>query len=248
MTKAKSKIHFVALIGVAVDADIFAYWIPHYKALAFDSYSVFLHASPDVGESQKAEALFIDEGFRVTMLPEGSIRNNPVCPGDPGLGVRSIIMDLASLSMDEGDFIVTADGDEFQYWPEAPREMVARGIKLVTGNLIDCFDDTLHAPDPKKTLKENYPTEYFDLSALWKTNPYNMNKICLSPARYPVDFSGSHGLKRHHAEVAPTVFASGPIAVMHYRWRESALLRVKNRPGWPEHEIAFIKNFFSVVE
>lgn len=248
MTKAKSKIHFAALVGVAVDADLFAYWIPHYKALSLDSYSVFLHESKDAAANHQAELLFIREGFLVTMLPEDAIRNNPFCPGDPGLGVRSIIMDLVSRCIDKGDYLLTTDGDEFQDWPESPHETIARGIELVTGTLIDCFDDTLHAPDPAKPLKENYPVEYYNLSSLWKKVPYNTKKICLSPARYPVNFSGSHGIKDHHALVTPKVFASGPITVLHYRWRETALKRVLGRPNWPENEIAFIKNFFNVVE
>ncbi len=244
----KSKIHFAAMVGVDFDADLFQYWIPHYKNLRFDSYSIFLHESLNPEANFKALKLFTSSGFRVTMLPEPTVRNNPVCPGDPGIGVRSVIMDLVSLSIPETDFLVTADGDEFQAWNETPHEAVARGIRLVTGRLIDCFDDTLHAPDPEKTLSENYPGEIFNLSANWKQFPYNTKKICLSPARFPVDFSGSHEVKRHHEDVTPRYVGSGPMNVYHYRWRESALKRVLNRPNWPLEEIASIKKFFQVGE
>lgn len=182
------------------------------------------------------------------MIPEPSIRNNPVSPGDVGIGVRSVIMDLVSLSMNPADYLITADGDEFQQWTESPQDTVGRGIGLVRGELIDCFDDSLHAPDPKKTLAENYPTEYFNLSSLWRGSPYNTKKICLSPARYPVDFSGSHEEKRHHHSVLPRVISTGPLTVLHYRWRESALRRVKNRPGWEEPEIKYVKEFFNVTD
>ncbi len=246
MPKARPKIHFAALFGVAVDADLLHYWIPHYKALNLDSYSVFLHESKDPVLNAAVESRFIMEGFRVTMVPEGAVRNNPVCPGDPGIGVRSIIMEMVALSMDEKDYLITADADEFQQWTESPRATLERGVGVVLGDLIDCFDDTLHAPDPDKTLAENYPTEYFNLSSLWKEHPYNTKKICMSPARYPVDYSGSHEVKRHHHRVLPRVVVTGPIMVLHYRWRESALLRVMGRPNWPEQEIRFIKEFFGL--
>lgn len=245
-TPQRPKIHFLALIGVALDADLFPWWIPHYKALNLDSYTVFLHEGPDASQNLAAQALFIREGFRVTMLPEKTVRDNPVCPGDPGIGVRSVLFDLCALALLAEDFIVTADGDEFQVWTESPHAALARGLKLVTGSLIDCFDDTLHGPDPEKTLAENYPIEYYNLSGLWRSVPYKTQKICMSPSPYPVDFSGSHEVKRDHTEVTPRLPSTGPLAVLHYRWRESAFKRVQNRPNWPPEEIAFIKNFFHV--
>lgn len=245
MPKARPKIHFAALFGIAVDTDLMPYWIPHYKALGLDSYSIFLHESPDSNLNASVEAKFIASGFRVTMIPENAIRDNPITPGAPD-GVRSILMEMVALSMDEEDFLITADSDEFQQWNESPREAVERGIGLVLGELIDCFDDTLHAPDPKKSLAENYPVERYNLSSLWREVPYKTKKVCMSPARYPLDFSGSHEPKRHYQDVLPSVFATGPINVLHYRWRDSMFLRVKGRVYWPENELQFVRKFFGL--
>ncbi len=242
----KPKIHFAAMVGVAFDADLFPYWIAHYKALGLDSYSIFLHEGLDAAANMAAKMLFINSGFMVTMLPEKTVRENPICPGEPGIGVRSVIMDMINLSIHEDDFLLTADGDEIQQWNETPHEAVARGIKIVLGRHVDCFDETLHAPDPAKSLQENYPLEHLSLCSYWKEFPYNTKKICMSPARYPVDFSGSHEVRRHYQDAAPRLVSTGPINVLHYRWRETVLKRVKDRPNWPPEEIAAIKKFFSV--
>jgi hypothetical protein len=239
------KIHFAALFGIAVDADLLDYWIPHYKALHFDSYTIFLHKSENEPLNIDVEARFINEGFLVTMIPENALRVNPITPGAPD-GVRSILLELLSLAIPEGDFIVTADADEFQIWTEKPHDVVNRGVGLVLGTLIDCFDESLHAPDPKKSLAENYPIEYLNLSSLWRDMPYKTAKVCMSPARYPLDFSGSHEPKRHYHNVLPRVIATGPITVLHYRWRASAFQRVSGRSYWPEHELAFVRQFFGL--
>lgn len=250
MPEAKSKIHFATMVGIDVDSDLFSWWLPYYKSLKLDSYTAYLHSSLDENLNEGSKRLFQEYGFNVVMLPEGVVRDNAIRCNEPGIGVRSFLFDALALTFPKQDFLVTADGDEIQEWPENPRSYIERGIRIVIGEHVDCFDETLHAPDTEKTLDENYPLRYNNLSTLWrpKDDPYNPRKICLAPVRYPVDYSGSHDVKKEFMLAAPRAVASGILNVLHYRWRHSAFLRVKNRPNWPEHEKSFIKNFFSVAE
>lgn len=250
MPKARPKIHFAAMIGILADQDLFSWWIPYYQSLKLDSYTVYLHETLDAELNLGSKLLFEKYGFTVVMLPEGVVRDNPWMPNEPGVGVRGHLMDALCLTYPKEDFFITADGDEIQEWPEHPRAYIERGIRIVLGEHVDCFDETLHAPSLEKTLDENYPIRFNNLSTLWrpKDDPLNPRKICMAPVRYPVDHTGSHDLKKEYMTKSPFGLASGPINVLHYRWRETAFLRVKNRPNWPPEQLQFIKNFFSVAE
>lgn len=245
MLDAAPKIHFVSMVGVVVDEDLFPYWIPHYKALRLDSYTVFLHESGDERKDAAAFALFTKEGFRTTFVPKDALRLNPIKPGSPD-AVRRILLETFALALPPTDYIITADGDEFQDWVELPSEAVKRGVGLMLGEQLDCFDDTLHAPDPKKSLDENYPIREYNVAARWRKVPLNQHKICMAPADYPVEYSGSHEVRLGYAGRFHRLAASGPIDVLHYRWRESVLRRVEGRSYWDDEDVSKMKAFFSV--
>jgi hypothetical protein len=233
------------MIGVAVDDDLFRYWIPHYKALKLDSYTAFLHESGDERRDAAAFSLFTAHGFRVTFVPKDALASNPIKPGSPD-AVRRILLETFALALPNTDYIITADGDEFQEWMEAPHDALKRGVGLVLGEQLDCFDETLHAPDPEKSLDENYPIREYNVAARWRKVPLNQHKICMAPADYPVEYSGSHEVRLGHSARLFRLAASGPIDVLHYRWRESALLRVKGRSYWDDEDLNKMKAFFSV--
>lgn len=240
------KIHFAALVGVEVDADFLPWWAPHYAALELDSYTVFLHESRDEAKNEIAIRILSDIGFRVHGVPENALRDCPNMPGCPD-GVREIILKTYAESLHPSDFLITADGDEIQEWTETPREVVARGISVVFGQLMDRFDDTLHDAFPGQSLDKSFPGAHPDLNGFFKETPLTQKKICMAPANYPVEYSGSHAVKFGY--VSPKLlYSTGPIRVNHYRWRKSAARRVQGRHYWKPNEIAAMKKFFSVEE
>lgn len=240
------KIHFAALVGVEVDADILPWWLSHYFAMHLDSYTVFLHESLDENLNNGVEACFQAYDFRVVRVPESALREDKEWSGCPD-GVRRTLIGNFARSLHPQDFLITADGDEIQEWTETPREAVSRGVKIMSGLLVDRFDDTLHAPYPRKSLSESYPSEHPNLHSFFKRTPLTQTKICMAPASYPVEYSGSHDLTLGEKFPANCI-VSGPIRVLHFRWRESAVKRVKGRKYWKDDEIAAMENFFRVGE
>lgn len=246
MLKARPKIHFASMVGIDFDSDLFSWWLPYYTAFRFDSYTAFLHSSSDTQLNLGTRNLFHEYNFKTVLLPENVVRTNKEAPGEPD-PVRRALLEAHCKTLPESDFLITADADEIQDWPNHPRTYLERGIRIVLGEHVDCFDETLHAPRTDKTLDENYPIRARNLSELWRPEaPLNPRKICMAPVSYPVDFGGSHDIKRGCE--APYGLASGPIDVLHYRWRSSAFLRVKGRSYWPPHHLDFIRTFFSEAE
>lgn len=239
------KIHFAALVGVEVDADLLPWWAPHYAAMGLDSYTVFLHESIFESKNRRAEDLLHALGYKVRRVPENALRESPDMPGCPD-GVRKILMENFAASLHPKDFLITADGDEIQEWRELPREAVARGVSIMMGRLIDRFDDTLHNAIPGKSLEESFPGEHENLTTYFKKIPLTLKKICMAPANYPLEYSGSHAVKLGEFPNQPLYISSGPIRVLHYRWRETAYLRVKDRHYWLPEELEAMKKFFSI--
>lgn len=241
----RPKIHLVALIGAKVDADILPYWVRHYKTLELDSYTVFLHESGMPSMDNALQRMLLLDGFRVTMVPENALRDNPIMPNCPDM-VRSILFESFALGLPQNDYLITADGDEFQQWGVLPREAVARGVRVMLGRLTDCFDDYLHPVKPEMSLEENYPIRHENLVAQFcKEYRLNQNKICMAPVGFPVDYSGSHDVKRGHVDVTPRMLTSGPLEVLHYRWRGSALTRSQGRRYWTEEDLQAMRQFFA---
>lgn len=244
--KRNPKIHFAALVGVDVDSDLLPWWIPHYKALGLDSYTVFLHESLDVQKNIFARRLFLESGFLVHSVPENAIRDSSVMAGCPD-GVRRLVLDAYAKSHHPRDFLITADGDEIQEWEESPHDAVKRGVSVMLGRLVDRYDDTLHDALPNKTLEENFPGEHPDLHEHFKKESLMQKKICMAPASYPVEYSGSHDVIINKS-LPSFCRVSGPIRVLHFRWRRSAIARVQGRYYWSDEDIAAMKQFFSVED
>jgi len=245
MSEAKRpKIHFAALVGVEVDYDLLPWWIPHYRALGLDSYTVFLHECRNENRNIEALVLLKSAGFRVHPVPENALRESPAWPGAPD-GVRRTLLGSFAKALHPDDYLVTADGDEIQEWEENPREAVARGVAVVLGQLIDRFDDTLHDAIPGKTLLESYPSEHPDLHSFFRKVSLVSKKICMAPASFPVEYSGSHDLTLG-AKFPPRCTVSGTLRVLHFHWRKSAATRVRGRSYWSPEEISAMEQFFNV--
>lgn len=244
MSEARPKIHFAALVSVALDSEMLPWWIPHYQALLLDSYTVFLHTCGDPWRDKIAADLLRRERFIVQPLHPDAVKTCGT-PGAPD-GLRKSCMEFFSSISDENDFLITADADEFQEWRESPREAVARGVSVVLGRLVDCYDENLHAPLVHQTLANSYPYRAEDLASHFNSFRLNQKKICMAPMKYPLEYSGSHE-PRPGASLPPGV-VTGPIDVLHYRWRANALDRVRGRSYWPDAALEKMKEFFSVPE
>lgn len=247
MSEAKyiPKIHFAALVGVDVDSDLLPWWIPHYREMHLDSYTVFLHESLDEEKNNQAEVLLVVlGGFNVRRVSENALRESPAWPGAPD-GVRRTILGAFAKSLHPQDFLITADGDEIQEWEENPRDTAARGISVVLGQLIDRFDDSLHDAIPGKSLLESFPIEDENLHRYFRKVSLVSKKICMAPASYPVEYSGSHDLTLGE-KFPPRCTVSGTLRVLHFHWRKSAASRVRGRSYWSVEEIATMEKFFQI--
>ncbi len=229
-----------------MDADLIPWWAPHYRALALNSYTVYLHQSVDENKNAEAEAALNGYGFAVVRVPEDTLRTSKLMPGCPD-GVRRTYLKAHAESLPEDHYFITADGDEIQLWEEMPHAAVTRGIELVTGRLFDRYDDTLHAPVPGKPLEENYPGEHPDLHEHFKAEGLVQKKICMAPASFPVEYSGSHDFIIKNGKHR-SCFMTGPLRILHYRWRDTTIKRVTGRYYWPQKEIDAMKTFFSVKD
>jgi hypothetical protein len=244
MSLAK-KIHFVAMVGVDVDIDIMPYWIRHYKSLNLDSYTVFLHLSKDEGKNMATSYNLQVQGFDLIYLPNNILEVNEKMKNAPDFVREKVLTDFIA-TLPKEDFVLNADGDEFQVWERNPHHDLERGVNVVIGNLVDCFDDTLHNPDYNLTLEENYPIRNENLSTFFKAEPCLTRKQCLFPVWYPVNLTGTHTVKLGVDWEKGRTIISGPIEVLHYRWRKEAINRVRGRKYWPQDEIEKMEAFFEV--
>lgn len=229
-----SKLHFVALVSVDFDADMLPYFIPHYSDLECDNYCLFLHEGKDVDATLWAQKAALEAGWKCRIVPrEASFGNGEL---------KRALLEKFQRAAKPNDYIMCADGDEFQVWKKSPREYMQEGFDMLLGQRIDRFNVLLFPVDHALELEENFPEANANLSKLiYPRHPRARDKIVMSKALVPVDYKKCFGLS---VKAPSNLKASGDIPILHYKWRSNIFDRLRQRPDYTPEEVAAIKKFF----
>lgn len=237
------KIHFVCLFGVEYDLDLAPWWVPYYRNMRLDTYTVYLHRERGpVGDHHVR--WFEEQGFTV----------HPVS-GPHGDGMlRRLCIERHIMSLPEGDLLVTADADEFQSVstekddgaveidgiryctgtrkPEPPDyRYLEKHYDIISGYMLDrytfamtaCdrdpFDQYLFQEERNFTILKTFTPPYFD-SSKWPAT--RRTKILAARCGYKTAFEGSHLMLEAPAAARMT----GNFDVVHFAWREGAKRKV----------------------
>jgi hypothetical protein len=230
------KIHFLSIVGVDFDLDLFYPFVRYYQARKFDSYTIFLHS--EKGPIDPSIILdFENEGFDVR-IAHGLFKE--------GL-VRKVYFDNFARNLPENDFLVTADFDEFHctknHDPLDYRKLLEE-YDVLYGYLADRHSnnfDEAHAADFRSLLFQ-YPFEDED----WNTSPFRAftppwlhtkswpigfrHKIIAARAGVDMNFIGSHNINF----VSHTDKLNGDLKIAHFAWREGAAKKLA------------VKSYFSI--
>jgi hypothetical protein len=241
MEKQKNKIHFAALYCIDFDFPMAEQWANHYRAFDFDSYKIFLHTnSGDIKKMELALAFFKKKGFHVEQAI-GKFKDG---------ALRETYLNQYAETLDDNDYLVTADSDELQVWPiPGPeiREQIT-GNDIVLGNLIDRYSFTLRAISEASLLSQ-FPLEgIVEHQILFRLREEQRNewplqrrtKIVAARADFPVQYSGSHGVSIESENVR----AFSGITVYHFCWHENAEAKLKTKSYYPQWTIDEINRFF----
>ncbi len=227
-----AKIHFASLFGVDLDYDIMVHWCNHYLSFEYDSYTVFLHSlDTSSPRYQFVYHAFCSAGFTVLKAPEEPYTTQ----------MRNDILDTFAKSLDPLDYLTVADSDEFHTsgaWVANLYDLI-HSCDVLYGTLSDRWADLLNEADLSISLDEQYPYQgdvfkiVFDKSkdpekGRWRVP--NRNKILAARAGLPIAHAGSHTLYRQDTNIKQR---RGCI-VHHYKWRHTALDRLKTK--WYYHE------------
>lgn len=215
------KIHFLALVAPDFDYDILLNWMDHYYKLKLDTYTAFIHKDLCNDKYKWLLNALTEHGFRISYV-EGPFGNSTL---------RLNVMNAFAMNIPDDEYIMVADSDEFQQWPENDvRKALLNGeIDVIEGTLIDCFTDKLIEAD-NSHLHFQYPKRTINLEGFLSPRHHNkINKICVAKNKFPVCFCGSHvfnssipGKKLSH-----NMRTRSGIEVLHYRWRATLKKRLK---------------------
>lgn len=219
-----NKIHFVALIAPDLDRDILLNWMFHYHSLKLDTYTAFIHKDLCNDNNKWLVSALQKHGFRVTYV-HGAF-------GDCDLRVN--VMNVFAMSIPDNDYIMSADSDEFQQWPndDVRTPLLNGSVDVIKGELIDKFSDTLKEYDGSESLQEIYPYSAkgldMQIDPEYKTN---LQKICIAKNKLPVCFKGSHDFNSSipNKKLGSNLIARSGIRVHHYRWRDTLLKRLSGK-------------------
>lgn len=236
------KIHFAALFGVDLDYDIAGFWRDHYTDCGYDSYTVFLHSlTPNSDRCLEQLREFEKAGFKTLFAPSCEYSS----------AMRNTILDTYAKSLPGSDYLVTADSDEFHLAGCCKSDMpdLIRSCDILSGNLVDRWDDTLHAADSDRPLTKQYPYSGDLFSHLYDSSDCpdkdrwrrpHTGKILAARAGLPVAYVGSHVLySRDNAynEI-------GGCFVLHYKWRHTIEMRLKTKWYFQESMREAVIDFF----
>lgn len=237
------KIHFVTLFGLKFDFDLVDYFITHYKAMNLTSYKVFLHLSGDWDKDVEAGKKFLDAGFDVENIDAEKVCGVSKAAVHPGGFYKEPLLKAYVETLPPADYVMVADSDEFQEWEKSPFEYSA--FDLVEGVLYDKFATVgLPKVDKTKTLDENYPVGHPCISSLWRKHPFKIEKILLFKAKVPVSLSGCHFVEGGRIGLKSPLKVA---RVLHYRWRENVLERIKDRYYYDDEDTKGITKFFGLT-
>lgn len=233
----KPRIHFVSLVSVEHDIDLLPYFFPHYDGIHADNYCIFLHEGPDTDANLWAEGAAKSAGWKSRFVPRGASYGN----GE----LKRALLEKFRRSCPGTDYIICADGDEFQSWETAlPQEAVEKGVDMVLGKRIDRFHEKLLPINHDLELEENFPLEHENLSkVLFPKRPRARDKIVMARAQVPVDYK--HCTNLSVRDPGRLSVADG-VPILHYKWRRGILNRLAERPDYTPQELQAIKHFFEM--
>lgn len=175
---SSNHLSLLTIIGVDFDLDYTPHFCRHYDNLGIDSWEVILQTNEKRYDLAQEAISFISRGRRCRFHLWDS-------EFDSRTKINAYNQILEGL---EG-WVLYADVDEFQEWPEKPKMKMKDGIVL--GKMIDRF-----APSfvPKELVKDQDIFEQFPVKAEFTKDVINAHwwKPCLFPAFYR--FINSHDL------------------------------------------------------
>lgn len=225
----QTKFHFAALIGVDYELDIFDHWANYYLDMRFDTYTIFLHR--EKGSIPNCLVKHVkDKGFMVECF-DGSHADGRL---------RGEVCRYHASKLPDNDFLITADGDEYQSCPGFPGavkeippnyRLLEKHFDLITGFMSDRWGDSLEESEGDPFIQ--YPYEetftgdiqknvvpHFLNPDLWRQT--RRTKILAARAGYKTGFEGSHLM----SETPSNARIAEGFRVVHFAWRESARRKV----------------------
>lgn len=225
------KIHFLTLLGVKFDTDLFSPFVRFYLARKLDSYKVLLH-SEDGYVDHNLLSDFRNAGFK-TIIVDGKFSNGKL----RGEHFRNIARDLP-----DDDFLVTADFDEFHCTPDydpLDYRKLLREYDVLCGMLADRYSSKLEnacVADFRSLL-----FQYSHEQTPWDSTPFLSfvppwikadnwpigfrNKIIAARAGAEVNYVGSHNMIAvpHDARI------KSDLKVVHFAWREASARKMATK-------------------
>ena len=229
-TQHPGKILVRTCLGVKRDLPLIRPFVHHYRGLGVDEFLVTLSAEYEHEPNlQQATEILADLGIEPTGRWIGPyvdrVRGEHLCR----------MIESAS----ESDWIITADMDEFQEYPEGLREVVAicerDNIASVHGVLIDRLtsDGTLpKALDPKQSLSAQFPVKA-NLQRLIarkrNVSEWYMVKVLLHKRPFTLS-GGNHRLSPESEEICASqgLGRMDGYTVNHFKWFSDVLDKIKD--------------------
>lgn len=228
-------IHFVSLVSLEYDADLFDFFIGFYRRFGFDTYNVYLHADAPLNKDFIDSSIknFNDAGYKTTLI--GGKYNER--------SLEKKVFDSFVSTVKPHDYIFRADVDEYGELPEYISDVIKKH-DIITGLLIDRWSGKLKAADGKTPLSDQYPYcgDFEKTNNIAHSFPMKRSKIIAARADIPVLFNGSHGIDGN-IDNFKTV---GPFKIMHYKYRACLIDKMCARPYFTSPYISEVMRFFNI--
>ncbi|MGK7297308.1 MAG: hypothetical protein ACNS61_16045 [Candidatus Wenzhouxiangella sp. M2_3B_020] len=242
----RPRLRLVSCIGTEFDLPLLDFFIAHYRGLGVEPSRMhfIVHATERTSENFDAALSLLES--RGTAAPMRWI--GPYTSTEMWQRRRALQQSVSQ----QGDWIVSADVDEFHEYPEYPEQLVdyceANDYHVLQGPFIDRISDdgVLRPVDPTKPLAEQYPLEAEVMCHIGKI-----------PGK--ADAAGTVKLMLFRSDVMPGLGGHGtkpdgnirflngtllsafpriktpdfrfelPAKVHHFKWRESMLTSISER-------------------
>jgi hypothetical protein len=249
----KPHVHFVSVFSVDYDHDLLYPWIEHYLKFSFDTYKIFFHTMRDSSE----------EGFRNSFLylikkRYGNLVNGEFIEGTPDFkcgNLRNQYIEKYKATLEQDDYMVTADSDEFQNLGCSYKEIILNH-DCVCGKLVDRWGNTLCRLDDGLSPEQVYTNEgnfYASIGHRFASSDemcfFGRSKIMAHRVSMPVNFLGSHILNGStDGKIPDTYTQSSGHKVYHYSFRSTFIDRMYNRYYYTSDDVYQVLKAFDMVD
>jgi hypothetical protein len=222
----------IHLITTVEEARI--HWLPqfisHYQELGVDDFHVSLHFEAGTPTPRMAENTARAQAFLETCRI--ALSSVLICAYD-AMQTRAH-HDRIQAQLSRDDWVIWADVDEFQVWPDEMKSLVrhasAHDQEYFRGEIIDRIseDGTLRKFDPDESIFTQFPKRCYltrDIAnAPTRKVACSRALIKITPGNH---YAVNDSLLKHHESV---------IEVHHFKWDASVLTRLRRRlePDWRE--------------